>query len=184
MTNTVIARRYANALFALGKEEGGENALSRYGACLTSLGDMLDTSSALEMTLKSPVIDVEEKKALVAKLLDKLKADATVRNFCFLLADNERLAFLRDIVTCYSKLLDEVRGVVRGTLTTAVGLAADKQSKLKSGLEKKTGAAIELAFAVDSGILGGMVLKIGDKVLDASLRAQLGILRETFKRGE
>ena len=73
---------------------------------------------------------------------------------------------------------------MRGQLVTAVKLPADKKAKLKESLEQKTGADIELTFAVDKDILGGMVLKMGDRVLDASLRAQLGILRETFKRGE
>ena len=107
-----------------------------------------------------------------------------MRSFCFLLADKERLAFLREISAWYGKLLDEAKGIVRGELVTAVKLSADKKAKLKESLEKKTGTALELTFAVDKDILGGMVLKMGDRVLDASLRAQLGILRETFKRGE
>ena len=81
-------------------------------------------------------------------------------------------------------MLDEAKGIVRGQCITAVQLSADKQSKLKDTLQKKAGTDIELTFAVDKDILGGMVLKMGDRVLDASLRAQLGILRETFKRGE
>ena len=63
-------------------------------------------------------------------------------------------------------------------------LSAAKQAELKAALQEKSGADIELTFAVDKDILGGMVLNMGDRVLDASLRAQLGILRETFKRGE
>ena len=107
-----------------------------------------------------------------------------MRNFCFLLADKERLAFLREIANWYGKLLDEAKGVIRGRLTTAVKLSAAKQAELKAALQEKSGADIELTFAVDKDILGGMVLNMGDRVLDASLRAQLGILRETFKRGE
>lgn len=183
MIDAVVARRYANAIFALGKKDG-DDALGRRGECLAALGEMLAAAPGLDMTLKSPVISVEEKKAVLGKLLSKLKADQTLRNFCFLLADKERLIFLREISNWYGKLLDEARGVIRGRLTTAVKLSADKQSKLKKALEAKTGAEIELTFAVDKDILGGMVLKMGDRVLDASLRAQLGILRETFKRGE
>ena len=84
----------------------------------------------------------------------------------------------------YGKLLDEAKGIIRGQCITAVQLSADKKSKLKETLQEKAGTDIELTFAVDKDILGGMVLKMGDRVLDASLRAQLGILRETFKRGE
>ncbi|MBE6443015.1 MAG: F0F1 ATP synthase subunit delta [Desulfovibrio desulfuricans] len=183
MMNTVVARRYANAMFALGRKDG-DAALNARGECLAAIGEMLAAAPALDLTLKSPVIGVEEKKALLDKLLTKLKADATLRNFCFLLADKERLAFLGEIAACYGKLLDEAKGVIRGQCVTAVKLSADKKSKLKETLQKKAGADIELTFAVDKDILGGMVLKMGDRVLDASLRAQLGILRETFKRGE
>ena len=117
-------------------------------------------------------------------LLKKIKADKTVSNFCLLLADKERLAYLGEIVGWYGKLLDDAKGIIRGTLTTAVELTDNKRAELKAELEKKAGASIELAFDVDASILGGVVLKVGDRVLDASLRAQLAILRETFKRGE
>lgn len=183
MTDTVVARRYANAIYALGRKEGDEALVSR-GQCLAALGEMLAAVPALDQTLKSPVIGVEEKKAVLGKLLDRLKADTVMRNFCFLLADKERLAFLQEIAGWYGKRLDDARGVIRGTLTTAVKLSAAKQEKLLKELRAKSGNDIELSFAVDANILGGMVLNMGDRVLDASLRAQLGILRETFKRGE
>ena len=180
MTDAIVARRYAGAIFALGKQQGDE-ALSRYGSDLAALGDMLAASPKLDAALKSPVISIDEKKAVMGKLLKKIKADKTVSNFCLLLADKERLAYLGEIV---GKLLDDAKGIIRGTLTTAVELTDNKRAELKAELEKKAGASIELAFDVDASILGGVVLKVGDRVLDASLRAQLAILRETFKRGE
>jgi F-type H+-transporting ATPase subunit delta len=182
LTDTVVARRYANAIFAIGSKDGVE-ARDRYGSALSGLGEMLVASPPLAATLKSPVITAEEKKGVLGKLLDRLKADATVRNFCFLLADKERLGFLGEIAGMYGDLLDEAKGVIRGRLTTAVDLSKEKRAELKAKLEEKAGSVIELTFATDKDILGGMVLKIGDRVLDASLRAQLGILRETFKRG-
>ena len=74
MTDTVVARRYANAIFALSRKEG-DDALTRHGDCLATLGGMIAAAPGLDMTLKSPVISVEEKKAVMGKLLDKLKAD-------------------------------------------------------------------------------------------------------------
>ena len=182
MTDTVVARRYASALFSLGRREGGD-ALSRHGACLAALGEMVAEETKLASVLKSPVIGVEEKKGILGALLDKLGADKTMRNFCFLLADKERLASLRQIADWYGILLDEANGVLRGKVITAIKLTKEKQEKLRAELAKKSGGDIELTFSVDPEILGGMVLAVGDKVLDSSLRAQLGILRETFKRG-
>lgn len=182
MTDTVVARRYANALFSLGRREGGD-ALARHGACLAALGEMVAEAPKLGQVLKSPVVGVEEKKGVLSALLDKLGADRTMRNFCFLLADKERLGSLVQIADWYGILLDEANGVLRGKVITAVKLTKEKQEKLRAELAKKSGGDIELTFSVDPEILGGMVLAVGDKVLDSSLRAQLGILRETFKRG-
>lgn len=183
MTTSAVARRYANAMFALG-QQAGEGAITRYGQALSGLAEMLAASPRLDVALKSPVISIEEKKAVMARLLDSLEADGMVRNFCFLLADNERLVCLREIASCYGTLLDKAQGIVRGRLTTAVPLPDGRQHAIRTELGQKSGAQIELDFAVDESILGGMVLNMGDRVLDASLRAQLEILRETFKRGE
>ncbi|MBO4312699.1 MAG: F0F1 ATP synthase subunit delta, partial [Desulfovibrio sp.] len=96
MINAVVARRYANAIFSLSGKEG-DKALASRGECLANLKSMITETPGLDLTLKSPVVSIDEKKAVVGKLLDKLKADKIMRNFCFLLADKERLAFLRDI---------------------------------------------------------------------------------------
>ena len=182
MTDTVVARRYASALFSLGRREGGD-ALGRHGACLAALGEMVAEEPKLGSVLKSPVIGVEETQGVLGARRATRGADKTMRNFCFLLADKERLGSLRQIADWYGILLDEANGVLRGKVITAVKLSKEKQAKLKAELAKKSGGDIELAFSVDPEILGGMVLAVGDKVLDSSLRAQLGILRETFKRG-
>ena len=146
---------------------------------------MMAISPALERMFKSPVITVAEKHALADQLLDKAGADLTVKNFCHLLADKGRLAALPAIAGCYGELLDAERGILRGTVITAVKLDAEKQKKLKADLGKKAGKKkLELEFNVDKSILGGLMLKVGDRVLDASLRAQLTILRDTIKRGE
>lgn len=183
MTDTVVARRYAGALFALGKEAGSKT-LSQHGATFAALKEMVTASPTLGTALKSPVVSIDEKKKVMLKLLKKINADQVMINFCSLLADKDRLASLQDIATCYGRLLDEENGVIRGTLTTAVPLDAKKQGALKTKLDKKAGKKIELAFDVDKSILGGVILRVGDRVLDASLRAQLAILRDTIKRGE
>lgn len=182
MTETVIARRYANALFALGKKQGGD-AVDKHGSCLAELAEMTRVEPRLGIALKSPVIGVEEKKALLGALLERLAADQTMRNFCFLLADKDRLAVLGDIADWYGILLDEAHGVLRGKVITAIRLSPERQAEIKASLAQKMGRDMELAFSVDPAILGGMVLAVGDRVMDGSLRAQLGILRETLKRG-
>ncbi len=183
MTDTVIARRYANALFALGKKSGMSD-LEQHNTSLVKLSELLQASPELDKVFKSPVVAADEKKMVLKTLLSKVGADATMTNFCLLLADKNRLSNLRRIAGCYSNLLDAEKGVIRGHLLTAIDLDSKKQGDIKKQLEKMAGKSIELSFDVDASILGGVVLKVGDRVLDASLRAQLAILRETIKRGE
>ncbi len=183
MTDTVIARRYANALFALGKKSGSKD-LEQYGVSLNKLNDLVQASPELDKVFKSPVVTADEKKKVLKNLLSKVEADTNMTNFCLLLADKNRLSNLRRIAGCYGSLLDAEKGVIRGHLLTAIALDDKKQGAIKKQLEKKAGKSIELSFDVDASILGGVVLKVGDRVLDASLRAQLAILRETIKRGE
>jgi F-type H+-transporting ATPase subunit delta len=184
LTGGTLAKKYAKALFSLGKKSGTPQ-LEQYGAALSGIAQMVALSPALERMFKSPVITIAEKHALVDQLLDKTGADVTVKNFCRLLADKGRLAALPAVAGCYGELLDAEKGILRGMIITAVKLNTEKQKKLKTDLEKKAkNRKLELEFKVDSAILGGLMLKVGDRVLDASLRAQLTILRDTIKRGE
>ncbi|MBN2141439.1 MAG: ATP synthase F1 subunit delta [Desulfovibrionaceae bacterium] len=183
MTGNIVSRRYAKALFSLGQKRGGPE-LEAYGNELSGLADVLKGAPEALRFFKNPSFSPKEKKAVMGTILDQVKVDPTVRNFCDLLADKGRLDALLDISSDFGAMLDEAKGVLRGSLTTAKDLSAGRRSELKKRLEEQTGRKLELDFATDPEILGGVVLRIGDKVLDASLRAQLQILKETIKRGE
>lgn len=183
MIGNIVARRYARALFAIGKEKGVKD-LDSYGKDLNGLMDMVSQSPELIRIFRNPIFTIEEKKAVVAKLLEKGGTGQIVSNFCYLLADKERLAVLPDIVEYFNTLLDVEQGIVRGELVSAVKLKKAKQKTVLKELEEKSGQKLVLDFSTDAAILGGVVLKIGDRVLDASLRAQLGILKDNIKRGE
>lgn len=183
MIGNVVARRYARALFAIGKPKG-VNELDKYGNDLTNLVDAVNATPGLLKLFRNPIFEVAEKKKVADALLVKLGAVAMVKNFVHLLADKGRLGELPEIHAVFMSMLDVEKGVVRGELVTAVQLPANKQKSVKAKLEKQAGKKLVLDFSVDSTILGGVVLKVGDRVLDASLRAQLGILKENIKRGE
>jgi F-type H+-transporting ATPase subunit delta len=183
LIGSIVARRYAKALYALGRKKGVDE-LEAYAKDLDALAAALAASPELVRVFRNPIFSVEEKKGVVAKLLDAISPTGTVRNFCFLLADKERLPVLGEIVAFFNALLDVDRGVLRGELVTAVELAEAKQQAVLQQLEGQAKQKLVLDFSVDENILGGVVLKIGDRTLDASLRAQLGILKENIKRGE
>lgn len=181
MTGNIVARRYAKALFALGVKE---KAADTFGKDLDGLASAMNASPDLLKLFKSPSFNTQEKKAVLKDVVGKLSMAPLSVNFLSVLADKGRLDCLPDIQKTYSELLDGVSGVVRGKLTTAMALPADRQKDIKSKLEKKSGQKLVLDFGVEPAILGGVVLRVGDKVLDASLRAQLQLLKEQIKRGE
>ncbi|MDQ7031858.1 MAG: ATP synthase F1 subunit delta [Desulfonauticus sp.] len=183
MRENIVARRYARALFALGQKEG-EGALKSYGQGLSEVCAVLEAAPELQRIFANPIFSSEEKKAVLSKILDKLSLDPVVKNFCFLLADKNRLKFLLEIKDCYVELLDVAQGIVRGELFTAIELEEALKTDIAKKLEEQSKSRVVLDYKVDPEILGGLVLKVGDKVLDASIKAQLQILKENIKRGE
>ena len=183
MTGNIVARRYAKALFALAVKAGGK-APAQYGEDMETIASILESSADLLRVFANPVITADVKKAVLAGVVGKLSLAPMVVNFLSLLADKDRLAFVPDVAAVYMALLDEAEGVLRGELVTAYALTETRQDQIRTKLEKQSGKELELSFVVDPAILGGVLLKVGDKVLDASLRAQLEILKEQIKRGE
>jgi F-type H+-transporting ATPase subunit delta len=183
LTGNIVARRYAQALFDLGRKSGLPE-LEGYASALGELRSALVESPDLVRVFHNPIFTSEEKKKVVKKLAGKLKIKGTILNFCLLLADKDRLAEFPGIADAFDRMLDAEKGVVRGQLLTAVPLDEAKQAQVIKQLEKKAKRTLVLEFGVTPEILGGVVLKVGDQVLDASLRAQLSILKDTIKRGE
>lgn len=183
MTGNIAARRYARALFALGKKTGLPE-LESYAASLGAMRSALAESPDLVRVFKNPIFSNDEKRKVIDKLAAKLKPKGTILNFFRLLADKDRLRELDGISAIFDQLLDAEKGVVRGELLTAVPLDEEKRSAVVKQLEKKAKRTLVLEFGVSPEIIGGVVLKVGDQVMDASLRAQLSILKDTIKRGE
>ena len=183
MTGNIVATRYAKALFSLG-QKAGMGELDKYASSLGYLGDAVSKSPALAEVFCSSMFTQNEKRKVLTKLGKSLSLHKTVINFCLLLSERRRMNVLSDIVSAFQSLLDAEKGTIRGKLLTAIDLDDAKRAAYLAELEKKAGTKLELEFGVAPEILGGVILKVGDKVLDASLRAQLSILKDSIKRGE
>lgn len=183
MRQQIIAKRYARALFALGQEEGIE-AQKRYGQELVELAELFEQVPQLISIFKNPIIRVEHKKEIIRQILEKAKSSQIVRNFCFYLADKGRLEFFIEIQHYYGRLLDQAEGLVRGKVVTAIDLGKSKRDQIHQQLESQSAQNLILDYETDESILGGLVLKVGDKIYDASLQAQLALMKENIKRGE
>ena len=183
MIGNVVSRRYASALFSIGKEAGMAE-LERYGASLSALGEAVEKTPKLAEAFRNPVLSSEEKKKVVLSLLDVAGGGTVEKRFCALLADKGRLDLLPAIAADFGVMLDEASGVSRGVVTTAVELDEVRMNEIKNKLESQTGRKLVLEYVIDPSIIGGIILRVGDSVYDASLRAQLDNLRESIKRGE
>lgn len=183
MSSNVATRRYAQAIFDIGQSLGAEKR-EQIGKDLGILKEYLDVSPELASFFANPIFSEEEKQKVIDSLVAKGGIDETVKNFCLLLLEKGRLPNLGPIASVYRAMLDEEEGIVRSEVTTAVELSTARQAEIKSKLETQIGKKLALQFSVDPSIIGGLILKIDDKALDGSLKAQINILKGNIKRGE
>lgn len=165
------ARRYAEAAFALAQQSQAEDVWARD---LQRLADLL-TVPVAEKALTSPAVPAAQKLAAIDAELPDLQP--TVRNLVQLLLRRDRLELLPDIAAAYRELLHRARGIVTAQVTTAVPLDEAQRALLAERLSRYLGRQVELETQVDPAILGGVVARVGDLLLDGSVRGRLEALR-------
>ena len=125
-----------------------------------------------------------ECRRVLKTVTDKPELSNVMKSFLLLLFDKGRIGFLSSINQFYGKLADELKGIARASLVSATELSAETVEKIRQTLSQKTGKEVVLDIEQDPGLIGGIVTKIGDLVLDGSIRTQLNNMRESLKRGE
>ena len=176
---TDVGARYAQALFDLAIET---NALPVVEADLKSLEAMRASSADLRVLLTSPKFTAEDKgKGLVA-LADKAGLSVTTRKFLGLLAANRRTAALGVIIKAFNALAAARRGAVSAYVVTAIPLTDAQSAALASALRTALGKDPEIETRVDPAILGGVKVRVGSRLYDASLKSKLDSLKFALKR--
>ena len=178
MKNTTIARRYAKALMLIGKEDG---KAEDYGKELDSFASLLKREEMLSFAISNPLYDTLERKNVLQAILEKTNFSKIIKTFLILLFEKGRISYLVDINEFYQKFLDEFKGIVRADITFAMKPSSEETEKIKNALSKKTGKEVILNLKEDENIIGGVVAKIGDLVLDGSIKTQLLKMKETLK---
>ncbi|MBE9546772.1 MAG: F0F1 ATP synthase subunit delta [Proteobacteria bacterium] len=181
MKNLKVARRYAKALLIIGKED---DKAETYKEELDRFSDLIASEKELEQAITNPLYDVGGRKKVLQAIIDKVNISKVMASFLLLLFDKGRFGFLSDINEFYKKLADELKGVVRASLVSATELSSETVEKIRTTLSKKTGKDIILEVEQDPSLIGGIVSRIGDLVLDGSIKTQLLNMRESLKRGE
>ena len=173
-----IALRYATALFELA-DEGA--ALDQVANDLRALKDMLAQSEDLRRLVRSPVLSRGEQAAALGAVLERAKISTLVRNFVALVATNRRLFALERMIDAYLAELAARRGEVTAEVTTAQLLNPAQTASLTEMLKKLVGGKIAIQTRVDRDLLGGLVVKVGSKLFDASLKTKLRKLELAMK---
>jgi F-type H+-transporting ATPase subunit delta len=179
--NFAIARRYAKALLLIGREDGQAET---YRAELAAVAGLVEREPALKEAIVNPLYDAAGRKGVLKTLIEKGQLSSVISSFLLLLFDKGRIDNLDDISDFYQKLADELKGIARASLTSATELSSDTVEKIRTALSKKTGKEVLLEVEQDPGLIGGIVTRIGDLVLDGSVQTQLVNMRESLKRGE
>jgi F-type H+-transporting ATPase subunit delta len=181
MKNLAIARRYAKALLLIGKED---NQVDIYRQELEGFSALIEKEGTLGQAINNPLYNAEGRKKVLGSVLEKLALSRVMKSFLTLLFEKGRFGYLSSINDFYQKLADELEGIARASLVSATELSSETVDKIRNTLSDKTGKDIILEVEQDPGLIGGIVTRIGDLVLDGSIKTQLLNMRESLKRGE
>lgn len=173
-----MAGRYAAALFDLAKEQ---QQLDAVASDFKQLSALLAESSDLRRLVSSPVISADDQARAIGAILDKGQANALTSNFLRLIARNRRLFALRDMITAYRALLARERGEVAADVASAHPLSDEQMTQLKDTLRISLGKDVQINTRVEPSLLGGLVVKVGSKMIDSSLRTKLNNLKVAMK---
>jgi len=172
------AWRYARALADLA---GEQKAVEAVDADMQALAAALNESADFARFIASPLYDAARQRAVLEALADKMKLHELTRRFLLVLAANRRLALLREAIAAWQKIQAEARGEMRVQAITAQPLTDAQRKKLAASLNKALKRKVDIENSVNENILGGLVLRIGSRMIDASVRQRLNALKGMLK---
>jgi len=170
MSVQTVARRYASALADVVLKSGEARKVQEE---LLTWERLFQTSPVLPEVFGNPTIALDQKRAVLNKLIDRSKPTATTANFLKVLLQNQRLMDLGEINKKFAEILDIRAGMVAATVTTARTVPDNAQESLQAKLLSVTGKKVRINFTTDSELIGGLVTRIGSTVYDGSVRNHL-----------
>lgn len=172
------ARRYAEAAFELASRDGTQDAWQDdLGLVVQLLAD-----EQVARRVDNPAVPIGDRRRLIDTLLDG-RVSKPVHNLVRLLNERARIELLPAIADQYHRLLNRQRGIVEAVVTSARPLNADETAAIRARVEQMSGATVDLRPVVDESLLGGLTVRVGDRLLDASVRGRLERLRTQLTAG-
>ncbi len=173
-----MAGRYATALFELALES---NAIDAVTSDLAKFEALITESPDLARLVRSPVFTAEEQSRAVTALLDKAGIGGLANKFVRLVAENRRLFAISDIVRGYKAMVAKHKGEVTAQVTAAEKLSDARLAEIKSSLNSVTGKDVQVGVQIDPAIIGGLIVKLGSRMVDSSLRTKLNAIKFAMK---
>ncbi|MGA7303978.1 MAG: ATP synthase F1 subunit delta [Rhodothermales bacterium] len=179
MSELAICRRYAGAL--LQEAESG-NIVDRIDGDVAATRAALEESPELRLLFSSPVISIGKKDSIIRKLFEDSASDLFVR-FLLLLNEKNREHIVADVLSQYRTLRNRQLGIVEAQARSAMAMSDADVKGLRDKLAEQTGADVHLGVEEDAGLLGGVVVRVGDMVYDGSLKRKLAVLKAQLEGG-
>ena len=176
--STGIAARYATAMFELAQEQKGLDSLE---SDVASLGTALAESDALRDLIQSPIYGRDEAQAGIGAVAEAMGVSAMMGNSLRLMASKRRLFVVPQMIDALKTMLADDRGEVTADVRAAKALTTEQSDKLSQALKASTGKDVNLDVTIDDRLIGGLVVKIGSRMIDTSVRAKLNALQNTMK---
>jgi len=173
-----VAGRYASALFELASEQ---KQLPDVEKNLAAFQTLIDSSPDLARLVRSPVFSADDQLKAIKAVLQKAGIGGLAGNFLQLIARNRRLFAVPDMIKSFRALTARARGEVLAEVTSAMALTEAQSNALKDTLRGSVGKDVQLVTKVDPSLLGGLVVKVGSRMIDSSLRTKLATLKTRMK---
>lgn len=175
-----VARRYARALFDIGREEG---QLRRVFSEVEEFGKVLTGSPVLREVMEAGDVSRRDKNAALEAALSRAGFLPSTKSFLSLLVDKGRMDVLPSILAAMRRMVEEFEGIERVEVVVPMPLSGTQKDLLRTVLERRTGKKVLLEETVDPAVLGGLVVRVGSTVYDGSVRTQLQEIRENLRKG-
>ena len=173
-----IAQRYATAIFEIARDSKDLESLE---TGVADLGAALNESEDLRDVITSPVYTREAQGKAIAALADKMKLPVVLKNTLGLMAEKRRLFVLPQLVSQLDALLAEHKGEVTAEVVSAKALTKTQEGKLSKVLSAQVGKEVKLNSSVDESLIGGLIVKVGSKMIDTSVKSKLASLQNVMK---
>lgn len=180
MINRTVPRRYAQALLMIATEK---NALEQYEKELEAFAQILREEPDLKKVMDNPKILPEEKKKILKNIIQD-RFDPLVSNFLFLVVDKRREDILTDIIREYKNYADQARNIIDAEVRSAVQLTDKDFRELELKLSQATGKKVRLKSVIDTSLIGGLIVRIGDTVIDGSVVKKLSLLKSRLQQSQ